>query len=347
MERLSILEPPNPLTPFQRLVEPYNFSFTFTSAFSSTSTPTTVSTPKITITTPAPNQGHGNSLSDTMACGRTRKKAIIKIRGSSLSAEEKDKQILQVVEKATIASRPKPVPIKAAQRIEHTRVLTGWPKVHAEMNLQDLIVARGLLMVTLAGKAQVAGMAYIISRFEAADTVCKTLWGTATILRDLISEPTNANIFGPSQGLHVIPDLIYRYAIREMERVVEVLTCRMLYKTRNTSSMKTFGEMEGIAYTLHTKQGKGLVMFGDLLLKGIREANMQYVRGILETLGIYSKMMGSEREDPKELRRFLTKKKNYMHHQGIEGRKTEVTGMVGQDANVSTLNSTMSRDSSG
>lgn len=235
-----------------------------------------------------------------------------------LSQDEKDAKIDALI------SRKKLIPKKQREKITD---FVNWPEVHAEMDLTELFAARVSLMKILKFIKPGHSIHKFVGLLKDADAACSDAWATATVLRSLVASVPEVSSYEPG-----LPHQLERCTILNMERAVENLTCVLLNpnyleslrhkSTYNNQHRLTVGRVQK-----YTKDVKSWKCIGSMLTKEINEGNMQFVRGVLETL---------EARSISEKDQEITNQKSYLAHkealmQIMEGQKSTDTAMRGSD----------------
>lgn len=236
----------------------------------------------------------GRSKSEKLA-KKQLKKAMTKVRKSRV---EKDEQLRQldadweaVIPRKTLAPKSKRKrALETAQRFE-----VPWPDVHAEMDLSELITARVSLAVTLTGLFEERHIGF----YKDADSACTALSAIITTLRSpaLSSEDQHRDSIWLSQIMFVIT---------HMESAVELLTCKMLDPTSSQNYLYGGGPLllridtgphwKSIENKIfvEVQTVKTLVVIGDMLVRGIKDGQWEFVRGVLESVGVFGSTKGNE-----------------------------------------------------
>lgn len=226
------------------------------------------------------------------------------------------------------SNRHKLIPKKQQHKIP---VIENWPKVHTEMEIIELIAARGSLMETLKYIKPESNFYKFIFLFNEADAACNDAWTVITTLRGLVTTVPGM----PSHGTNE-PGLSHpldRCAILDMEKAVEKLTCMLLapnnveilgsISTRISLLRSTVEKVE-----CYTKEVRSWKCIGHILIKGITEGNEQFIKGVLEALEARS-VGGKSYEDAIDPKSYLIATKpstrRTSRHKGID------TTMEGSD----------------
>lgn len=201
-------------------------------------------------------------------------------------------------------NRHKLIPKKQQDKVS---VIENWPEVHPEMELTELIAARGSLMETLKSIKPGSSFHKFIGLFNDADAACNDAWAVATTLHSLVASVPEMPSYGTNEpGLSYLLD---RSAIRDTEKAVEKLTCMLLapnnveilgsISTRISLLKSTVERVE--RYMGEVRSWKCI---GDKLIKGMNEGNEQFIRGVLEALEACC-VGGKDREDTIDPRSYL------------------------------------------
>lgn len=236
-----------------------------------------------------------------------------------LSQHEKDTKIDIVI------SRQKLTPKKQREKITD---IVNWPEVHSEMNLTELFAARVSMMKILKSIKPENSIHKFIGLLKDADAACSDAWAATIVLRGLIASAPEISSY--ELGL---PHQLEQCAILNMEKAVESLTCTLLNpnyleslrrkSTNNNRHRLTVGRVEK-----YMKDVNSWKCIGSMLAKEINEGNMQFVRGVLETLEARS-ISGRDQGEMTDQKSYLTHKEAFM--QRIEDRKGIETVMGGLD----------------
>lgn len=170
-----------------------------------------------------------------------------------------------------------------------------WPDVHAEMDLNELITAR----VSLAAKLAAIFEQQYISFYKDADSACTALSAVITTLQCLAMSMND-------QQKDSIWFLQFVAATTRMKYAVELLTCKMLDPTSPQHCRLGGGLLLLRIHTgLHWKsiekkiskeaqEVQALVAIGDILTTGFKGGQWEFVRGVLETFGVFWPTKGSD-----------------------------------------------------
>lgn len=239
--------------------------------------------------------------------------------------EEKEEQTNAVLNQAEYFNRPKLIPMKQQDKIS----AIDWPEVHADMGIAELIAARVSLIEALKSLKPEKPPCGLIGLFNDADTACNDVWTATVLLRCLV--PSISEMPSCGIGEQGLPYLLKNFAILDMEKAVEKLTCELL----NPNNSKIFqrssplvGQLKSNAKMVgrYTTEAKSWGQIGDMLIKGINEGNTQFVRGALEALEARSAAIKSH-EETAESRSHLISRENFI--QRMEGQKGLDTAMEG------------------
>lgn len=268
---------------------------------------------------PPPHILLSGDLNSTMAGHEL--EAVMKKTGKFpfLSQDEKNTKI------DVLISRQKLIPKK--QR-EKTTDFVNWPETHAEMDLTELFAARVSLMKVLKFIKPGHSIHKFIGLFKDADAACSDAWATVIALRSLVASVPKISSYEPG-----LPHQLERCAILNIERAVGSLTCILLNPNyleslRRKSTHKNQHKLTVGRVEEYTKDVKSWKCIGSMLTKEINEGNMQFVRGVLETLEARS-ISGKDQKEMTNQKSYLTHKEALM--QIIGGRKGIDTAMRGLD----------------
>lgn len=249
-----------------------------------------------------------------------RRKYAVEIKinsSSSLSQAQKDRKIDK------INNRPKLIPKGQREKIQ----VINWPNAHVEMEFAELVATRVSLMETLKSIKPENNIHKFIGVLNDADTACDDAWEAAVILRGLVAIVPEISPNEPG-----LPYLLERCAIHNMERAVERLTCillnpnnlEMLGRVSNNGKLRSIFEK----VKRYMKEARSWKSIGHMLIKGINEGNVQFVRGVLGALEARS-VGGKSREEMVDPKSQLLSKEAFM--QKMESRKGIDTAMEGLD----------------
>lgn len=223
------------------------------------------------------------------------KKAMTKVRKSRV---EKDEQLRQldadweaVIPRKTLAPKTKRKrALETAQCFE-----VPWPDVHAEMDLSELITARVSLAVTLTGLFEEQHIGF----YKDADSACTALSAIITTLRS----PAQSSEDHHNDSIRLSQIM---FATTHMESAVELLTCKMLDPTSPQHYLYGGGPLllridtgphwKSIEnkISVEVQAVKTLVVIGDMLVRGIKDGQWEFVRGVLESVGVFGSAKGNE-----------------------------------------------------
>lgn len=237
---------------------------------------------------------NGRAQSEGLA-KRQLKRVMGKTRRSKAENEEELQQLDADWE--IITHRKTLTPKTKLKRVSDTTQLfeVPWPDVHAEMDLNELITARVSLAVKLAGIFEEQH----ISFYKDADSACTALSVAITTLQRLAMSISN-------QQKDSIWFLQFVSATTHMKYAVELLTCKMLDPTSPQHCQRGGGPF---LLRIHTgshwksienkisKEVQGvqaLVIIGDMLITGFKSEQWEFVRGVLETIGVFRSAKGSD-----------------------------------------------------
>lgn len=230
----------------------------------------------------SPYQGGGYSKT-------YRRNTINRIEGLKIPKAEKDELIHQFLARQMSATSNPPRSPTPRTRLPRTAAYNfsamrnDWPKVHVEMELQELIAARTALMTmfTQIGMAENNALALL----RKAHALCETLWNTVITLRGLL---------WCVEKQDEVPDTLYVSAINDMEQAVDRMTCRMLDES-NVRVRTRRGSEGSLNWPIIRKRIggsvediEGLVEIGGMLIKGFQKQQWLYMKGILETFHLFS-----------------------------------------------------------
>lgn len=244
-----------------------------------------------------------------------------------LSKDEREQQLKQLDgDWETITNRktltPKTKLKKGAQTTPMLEV--PWPEVHAEMDLSDLTAARVSLAVTLTGLFEEQHIGF----YKDADSACTALSVIIITLQSLAmsSEDQQNDSIWLSQ---------FMLATTHMEFTGETLTCKMLDPPPNRQQYRRGGgsHWPGVRAGPYWKsiennisgeiqEVQKLVIVGDMLITGFKGGRWDFVRGILETFGVFRSAKGMDVRDGGERnarRTYLPTKEGFLER--IERRK--------------------------
>lgn len=245
------------------------------------------------------SKGYRGCLKSTMTDNSPAAQMGVAGASSSLGREVDSKEIDFINNK-----RHKLIPKKQQNKIS---VIENWPDVHPEMELPELIAARGSLMETLKSIKPGNSFYRFIGLLNDADAACNDAWAVATTLRGLVTSAPEMPSYGTNEpGLSCLLDYC---AIREIEKAVKKLTCVLLapsnveilgsISTRISLLKSTVERVE--QYMGEVRSWKCI---GDKLIKGMNEGNEQFIRGVLDALEACY-VGGKDREDTVDLKSYL------------------------------------------
>lgn len=230
---------------------------------------------------------HPNGQAQSKKLAKMQTKRVTR-KSTKLSQDKKQQQLRQLdADWETISCRKTLTP-------NTSKKLFGvpWPDVHAEMTLSELIAARASLVVTLADIFEEQHIGF----YKDADSACKTLSTTTTTLQGLFMSSSAQQ-----------QDLIlsqYVFATTYMEYAVELLTCKMLDPTSHQNFRRGGGPLW---LRIHTgphwktiekkmsreiQEVQTLVMIGDMLIRGFKGGQWEFVRGVLVAVGVFGSAKG-------------------------------------------------------
>lgn len=225
------------------------------------------------------------------------------------------------------SSRHKLIPKKQQHKIP---AIENWPKVHTEMELIELIAARGSLMETLKSIKPESNFYKFIRLFNEADAACNDAWAVITTLRGIVTTVPEMPSYGTNKpGL---PYLLDRCVILDIEKAVEKLTCMLLAPNNvkilgNISTRISLLKSTVERVECYTKEVRSWKCIGHILIKGITEGNEQFIKGVLEALEARS-VGGKSYEDAIDPKSYLIatepSTRRMSRHKGIDTMMEEL-----------------------
>lgn len=246
-----------------------------------------------------------------------------------LTRSEKDNRIHEIHERSAAAKKERKIRPKLTPKGKRKEIpaISNWPEPHAEIELAELFVARDSMMTVLNMIKPHNDLYKFVELFRDADSACTTLWATVIALHGMGARMPSSEGF----ELQIIHSIHYR-VISDMEKAVETLTCKLLDPTnpiklcQNSAHAQYFHTVKS-KFKRDTAEVKMWMRIGDMLVKAFNEGNMQFFKGILQTLEVISTNKNNREEILEPKRRYLISKAVFTERMeernggGVTGRK--------------------------